>query len=95
MLREGEIRYCACPEKDPWGNDYVLSALLTEGGTPREGDDVYVYSRGPKGTGVYPQPFTSATGEEGSIGHSSVNGTFGPWKSRQSEVVYTHPISHK
>ncbi len=85
VLREGEIRYCACPDKDPWGNDYVLSPLLTQGRTPREGDDVHVYSRGPKGTGVYPSPFTSDTGPDGAIGYSSADGTFGPWKERQSE----------
>jgi len=75
-LREGEIVYCACRDKDPWGNDYVLSPLLTEGRTPKEGDNVYVYSRGPIGKGVYPQPFTSDTGEDGSIGYSSVDGCF-------------------
>ena len=78
VLREGEIVYCACPEKDPWGNDWVLSPLLTEGRKPKEGDNVYVYSRGPKGTAVYPQPFNHYTGEEGPIGYSSADGTFGP-----------------
>ncbi len=77
-LLEGEIAYCACSDKDPWGNDYVLSPVFTEGRTPREGDHVYVFSRGPKGTGVYPQPFTSDTGEDGAIGYSSVDGCFGP-----------------
>ncbi|MEE9138200.1 MAG: hypothetical protein V3V07_06605 [candidate division NC10 bacterium] len=76
VLREGEIVYCPCPDKDPWGNDYVLPPVLTEGRTPREGDNVYVYSRGPKGTGVYPQPFTHDTGEDGSVGYSSVDGEF-------------------
>jgi type II secretory pathway pseudopilin PulG len=76
-LREGEIVYCACPVKDRWGNDWVLSPVLTEGRTPREGDNVYVFSKGPKGTGVYPQPFTHDTGEDGAIGYSSVNGEFG------------------
>ncbi len=77
VLREGEIVYCACPYKDPWGNDWVLSPVLTDGRTPREGDNVYVYSRGPKGTGVYPQPFTSKAGEGGSVGYSSV---YGSWR---------------
>ncbi len=65
------------PDKDPWGNNYVLSPVLTRGGIPREGDNVYVFSTGPKGTGVYPEPFTSDTGEDGSIGYSSVDGRWG------------------
>ena len=76
VLREGDVVYCACPDKDPWGNDYVLSPLLTQGGTPKEGDNLYVYSRGPKGTGVYPSPFTSDTGHDGAVGWSSVDGCF-------------------
>lgn len=67
------------PWKDPWGNDYVLSPVLTEGRTPQAGDDVYIYRRGPKGTGVYPEPFTHSTGPEGAIGYSSLHGTFSPW----------------
>ncbi len=72
VLREegyGNIR-----DEDPWGYDWVLSPLLTEGRTPKEGDDVYVYSRGPKGTGVYPKPFTTEIGEGASTGYSSVDG---------------------
>ena len=75
MLRE-EGYMGAFPDKDIWGNEWVLSPVLTEGRTPRKGDNVYVYSRGPKGTGVYPQPFTHDTGEDGSVGYSSVDGEF-------------------
>jgi type II secretory pathway pseudopilin PulG len=77
VLREGEIVYCACPYTDRWGNDYVLSPVLTQGSEPKEGDNVYVYSRGPEGTGVYPRPFTSDTGPDGSVGYSSVHGRWG------------------
>ena len=77
VLREGEIVYCACPYTDRWGNDYVLSPVLTQGSEPKEGDNVYVFSRGPKGTGVYPRPFTSDTGPDGSVGYSSVHGRWG------------------
>jgi len=77
VLREGEIVYCACPYTDPWGNDYVLSPVLTQGSEPKEDDNVYVFSRGPKGTGVYPRPFTSDTGPDGSVGYSSVDGSWG------------------
>ncbi|MHC4278470.1 MAG: hypothetical protein ACYSTI_14310 [Planctomycetota bacterium] len=82
-LVEGKAIYCPCSDKDSWGNDYVLSPVLTEGRTPREGDNVYVFSRGPKGTGVYPQPFTHDTGKDGSIGYSSVHG---PWGTPLSRV---------
>ncbi len=73
VLREGEVVYCACRDKDPWGNDYVLSPVLTEGRAPKEGDNVYVYSRGAEGTGVYPD---SEEGGDGSVGYSSVDGSW-------------------
>ena len=87
-------KYYNIPDKDPWGNDYVLAPVLTEGRTPTEGDNVYVYSRGPKGTGVYPQPFTHNTGEDGPIGYSSVDGRFGPWESQQSKDLHARSKSH-
>ena len=37
-----EEGYAPVRDKDSWGNDYVLSPLLTEGRTPKEGDNVYV-----------------------------------------------------
>ncbi len=70
LVEEG---YAALSDKDPWGNDYVLSPVLTEGRTPTEGDNVYVYSRGPKGTGVYPDAKDSG---DGSVGYSSVDGSW-------------------
>ncbi len=73
VLREGEVVYCACRDKDPWGNDYVLSPVLTESRRPQEGDNVYVYSRGAEGTGVYPD---SEEGGNGSVGYSSVDGSW-------------------
>ena len=75
VLLEGG--YANVLEKDPWGNDYVLAPVLTEGRKPQEGDNVYVFSRGTKGTGVYPRPFTSDTGEDGAIGYSSQHGFWG------------------
>ncbi len=86
-LREGEIVYCYCRDKDPWGNDWVLAPVLTEGRKPQEGDNVYVYSRGPIGAGRYPRPFTSDTGPDGAVGSSSVHGGFDWqwWERRQSE----------
>lgn len=75
VLREED--YTALSDKDPWGNEWVLSPVLTRGGIPREGDNVYVFSTGPKGTGLYPEPFTHDTGEDGSIGYSSVHESWG------------------
>ncbi|MFQ5961279.1 MAG: type II secretion system protein [Candidatus Methylomirabilales bacterium] len=69
--------YANVTDTDLWGNEWVLSPVFTEGRTPREGDNIYVFSRGRKGTGVYPQPFTHDTGEDGAIGYSSVDGCFG------------------
>ncbi len=68
-----EERYAALSDKDPWGNDYVLSPVLTESRRPQEGDNVYVYSRGAEGTGVYPD---SEEGGDGSVGYSSVDGSW-------------------
>ena len=72
-----ELRAAGYPnlsDKDLWGQDYVLAPILTRGGTPTAGEDVYVYSKGVQGTGTYPRPFTPDTGEGGSIGYSSIYG---------------------
>ncbi len=69
--------YGSLPDKDPWGNAWVLAPVLTEGRTPREGDNVYVFSKGPIGAGRYPRPFTSDTGPNGAVGSSSIDGCFG------------------
>ena len=68
--------YANVPDIDHWGNPYVLAPVLTSGAKPRDGDDVYIYSKGPKGTGTYPRPFTLNTREDGSVGYSSL---YGPW----------------
>jgi len=74
--------YAAVPDRDPWGNDYVLSPILPGRSKPQAGDDVYVYSRGSRGTGTYPKPFVSTTGKGGSVGYSSLHGSWtgeAPW----------------
>lgn len=76
-----EAGYGNFQDKDPWGNDYVLSPVLVGGRRPQAGDEVYVYSRGPKGTGTYstpssPDAFISDTGENGSVGYSTVYGSW-------------------
>jgi hypothetical protein len=70
-----EAGYANLPDMDPWGNDYVLSPVLTGGNRRQTGDDVFVYSKGPKGTGTYsipstPGAFISDTGKNGSVGYS-------------------------
>ena len=77
--------YANVADTDPWHNGYVLSPMLSRGTTPRKGDDVYVYSKGEKGMGKYPQPFTSKTGKGGAVGYSSIYGPFRPdWSTTRS-----------
>ena len=80
ILRESG--YANTLDNDPWGNAYVLSPVLTRGGKPQHDDDVYVYSKGPKGSGVYPSPFTPDTGSDGSVGYSSKHGSWSGSPSR-------------
>lgn len=61
---------------DPWGNAYVLSPTLLAGGAPGDSDDVYILSKGPYGTGAFPMPFVMHTGQGGSVGYSSVYGSW-------------------
>jgi hypothetical protein len=75
--------YLTMPDEDPWGQPFVLAPILSEGRTRRDADDVYVYSRGPCGTGTYeptrwkeePGWFWN-TGECGAVGYSSMYGSF-------------------
>jgi prepilin-type N-terminal cleavage/methylation domain-containing protein len=64
------------PDADPWGTPYQLSPSLSLGGSPGYADDVYIYSKGPYGTGTYPVPFLENTGPGGSVGYSSVYGSW-------------------
>jgi general secretion pathway protein G len=63
-------------DTDPWGIPYVLSPALAGGGLPAYGDDVYVYSKGANAGGIYPVPFVTDTGIDGSAGYSSVYGSW-------------------
>ena len=67
-----EMGYSSTPDQDPWGRDYVLAPILTQGSTPTAGDDVYVYSKGARGTGSYPPSLTADLEEWGSVGYSSI-----------------------
>lgn len=63
-------------DADPWGNGYVLCPSLTAGLAPGYADDVYIYSKDASTTGTYPVPFVTNTGVGGSVGYSSVYGSW-------------------
>jgi prepilin-type N-terminal cleavage/methylation domain-containing protein len=63
-------------DNDPWGAPYELSATLTTSAVPGGADDVYIYSKGASNAGPYPVPFTINTGNGGSVGYSSVYGSW-------------------
>ena len=73
-LRSGG--YGSVGDLDPWQVAYQLSPVLTGGGPPVSGEDVYVYSKGASGAAGYPTPFTPDTGDSGSAGYSSI---YGAW----------------
>jgi competence protein ComGC len=64
------------PDLDPWGILYELSPSMTSGSAPGYADDVYVFSKGPYGSGTFPVPFVLSTGAGGSVGYSSVYGSW-------------------
>src|SRR5512134_1313765 len=68
--------YVNMADVDPWNLPWILSPALLSGAPARQTDDVYMYSRGARATGVYPVPFTQFTGENGSVGFSSVYGSW-------------------
>ena len=68
--------YTNMADVDTWGIPWQLSPALISGAQARELDDVYIYSRGGSGTGVYPVPFVQFTGDGGSVGYSSVYGSW-------------------
>ena len=68
--------YVNMADVDPWNLPWQLSAALLSGAAARQPDDVYMYSRGARATGVYPEPFTPSTGEDGSFGFSSIYGSW-------------------
>ena len=74
VLRVGG--YTNVADVDTWGTPWQLSPSLLSGQTAGTSDDVYLYSKGASATGVYPVPFVSATGPSGSVGYSSVYGSW-------------------
>ncbi len=68
--------YGSIADVDPWDLPWQLSPPLITGAAPRQVDDVYIYSRGAGAGGVYPVPFAAFTGEAGSVGYSSIYGSW-------------------
>lgn len=62
-------------DNDPWGIPYELSPSMLLG-LPPGNDDVYIYSKGASAAGTYPTPFIPNTGAGGSVGYSSVYGSW-------------------
>ena len=73
-LRSGG--YANIADNDPWAIPYQLSPTLLSGSKTGSRDDVYLYSKGASVAGVYPVPFTTFTGDGGSVGYSSVYGSW-------------------
>lgn len=63
-------------DTDPWGVPYGLSPTFAGGLPPGYADDVYIYSKGAGAAGTYPVPFVNNTGIGGSVGYSSVYGSW-------------------
>ena len=59
-----------------WDIPYQLSPSMQGGVMTGQADDVYVYSKGASTAGVYPVPFVPNTGDGGSVGYSSVYGSW-------------------
>jgi prepilin-type N-terminal cleavage/methylation domain-containing protein len=74
VLRVGG--YTNVANEDSWGTPWQLSPSLLSGQATGTSDDVYVYSQGASATGAYPVPFVSNTGLSGSVGYSSVYGSW-------------------
>ena len=74
VLRAGG--YANIADVDAWGTPYQLSPSLLSGSRTGSSDDVYLYSKGASAAGVYPVPFSSFTGDGGSVGYSSVYGSW-------------------
>ena len=68
--------YASVGDLDPWTIPYELSPALLGGGPAVSGQEIYVFSKGASGAGVYPNPFVMYSGPSGSVGYSSV---YGAW----------------
>jgi hypothetical protein len=71
--------YTDVADTDAWSAPWEVSPILRAGVRPGTLDDVYIFSRGARGVGAYPVPFAANTGEDGSVGYSSI---YGSWSGR-------------
>lgn len=71
--------YTGMADADPWSTPWQLSPALTSGAPTAQAGHVYVFSKGGSAAGVYPVPFVVDTGEDGSVGYSSI---YGSWSGR-------------
>jgi prepilin-type N-terminal cleavage/methylation domain-containing protein len=72
MIRSAGL--ASVSDNDPWGIPFQLSPNMLAGSP--SGGEAYIYSKGPYGIGIYPSAFTSNTGAGGSVGYSSVYGSW-------------------
>ncbi len=68
--------YASVADFDPWKIPYQLSPSLQAGNQITGSEDIYIFSKGAIATGAYPVPFVSDTGVNGSVGYSSVYGSW-------------------
>jgi prepilin-type N-terminal cleavage/methylation domain-containing protein len=68
--------YTNIADVDSWDTSWQLSPSLLGGTQTGNLDDVYVFSKGASANGVYPVPFVNNTGNGGSVGYSSVYGSW-------------------
>lgn len=68
--------YGGVGDLDPWNNPYQLSPTMLGGCPALAGQEVYIFSKGSSGTGAYPNPFVALTGLGGSVGYSSIYGSW-------------------
>jgi prepilin-type N-terminal cleavage/methylation domain-containing protein len=68
--------YTNIADVDSWDTSWQLSPSLLGGTRIGNLDDVYVCSKGASANGVYPVPFVNNTGNGGSVGYSSVYGSW-------------------
>ena len=76
VLRESG--YANIRDTDPWGAAWVTSAAFADSGTPAHQGELGVCSTGPRHTGdcTFPMPGPGVAQQEGSVGYSSVYGSW-------------------
>jgi prepilin-type N-terminal cleavage/methylation domain-containing protein len=74
-LRNGG--YANINDNDPWGRAWNYSAAFADVNTPANSGEISICSNGPSATGSCAFPITTPdTGSEGSVGYSSIYGSF-------------------